>query len=178
MNFLKKYQNVALSNHNILSLLNNKANIVLYPELYKYNSIDELLNPFGCCILLFEAQPNYGHWVVLTRTNNKTIEFFNSYGGLPDGSLDKIDIRFRKDSNQDYPYLSELLYKSPYHLTYNEFKFQKHDRKIKTCGRHCVVRALLKSLDIYQYKQFLDELCDLFNIGRNYDYLVTLLTTK
>ena len=104
------------------------------------------------------------------------MNFFNSYGGLPDGSLDNIDKYFRKQTDQDYPYLSRLLYNSEYELNYNEFQFQKKGKNIKTCGRHCVVRALLKQLNIYEYKEFLDKLCDTFGIERDYDYLVTLLT--
>lgn len=177
MNILKKYEDIALSNYDILELLDDKVNIVLYPNLYKYNNIDEVLGPHGAAILLFEAKPRYGHWVCLMKREN-VIEFFNSYGGIrlgfPDESLKHIPENYRKKSNQDIPILSLMLLESPYDLEYNEFNFQKKSSKVKTCGRHTVVRLLLKDLDIYQYKEFLDMLCEEFDL--DYDELVTMLT--
>lgn len=171
---IKDYENIALSNFDILNLLNNKCNIVLYPEMYKYKSIDQLINPYNCCIILYEAKENYGHWCALIKTNKNEIEFFDPYGGDPDNSLDHISKQFKKSSNQFFPYLSKLMYNSPYNLNYNEFQFQKKDSDIKTCGRHSVVRCLCKNLDIYQYKELLDKLCKILKC--DYDELVTILT--
>lgn len=171
---IKIFENIALSNHDILNLLSNKCNIILYPDLYKYNSINEILEPYDSCIILYEAKPKYGHWCAINKINNNDIEFFNPYGGLVDNSLNYIPNSFRKKTNQLYPYLTKLMYNSPYNLFYNEFKFQKKGYDIKTCGRHCVIRTLLKKLDIYEYKELLDELCKLYRI--NYDGVVTILT--
>ena len=171
---LNKYEDVALSNFDILKKLKNKANIILYPNLYEYKNIDEVLGNFDSCVLLFESQPKYGHWVCIFKRDNNTIEFFNPYGGYPDDSLLKINKEFRKKSGQNYPILSMLLLKSPYNLTYNEFQFQKHSMNIKTCGRHCIVRLLFKDLDLYDYVDMLNSLSDKFNL--DYDAIVTLLT--
>jgi hypothetical protein len=174
MKNIKYFENIALSNHDILRLLNNKCNIILYPDLYKYKDINEILNPYNCCIILYEARQNYGHWCALIKTNNESIEFFNPYGGFPDKSLDHISMKFRIKSNQFLPYLSMLMYKSTYNLYYNEYQFQIKDYDIKTCGRHCVVRALCKDLNIYEYKDLLDKLCK--KMRTNYDGIVTILT--
>jgi hypothetical protein len=171
---LSKYEDIALSNFDILQKINNKANIVLYPNLHKYKTIDEILGPYEACILLFEAKPKYGHWVCIFKRNNKTIEFFNPYGGYPDDSLLFINDEFRKKSNQEYPILSLLLLNSPYDLTYNEFKFQKKNQNIKTCGRHCIVRLLFRNLDLYKYHDMLEYLKKELNMS--YDEIVTLLT--
>jgi hypothetical protein len=175
---LERLEDIALSNYDIMDLLNNKVKIVLYPNLHKYKSIDELLSPFGIVILLYEAKKNYGHWTAIIKTNN-AIEFFNSYGGdnsgLPDATLDMIDPEFRVISNQIFPYLTKLMYNSPYQLNYNEFRFQKKGQSIRTCGRHCVIRCLCKNMDIYKYKDFLDKLCNYFRM--DYDGIVTILTT-
>lgn len=173
MDIIKQYENVALSNFDLIKLLDGKANVIIYPKLNEYSTIDEVLGPYNACILLFEAKPKYGHWVCLMKRDN-IIEFFNSYGGFPDDSLDKIPLQFRKKTGQEYPLLSLLLLNSPYELEYNEFSFQKKNKNIKTCGRHSVVRLLLKELDIYQYKYLLDMLCK--KTGLNYDELVTLIT--
>ncbi len=81
---LKAYEDIALSNTDITNLLNGKVNIVLYPDLYRYRSIDEVMGPFQACILLFEAKPSYGHWCAIFKTDLNTVEFFNPYGGYPD----------------------------------------------------------------------------------------------
>ena len=172
---LSRLKDIALSNNDITKLLNGQVNIVLYPDLHKYTSINQLLDPFNSCIILYESKPNYGHWCSLTKSDD-AIEFFNPYGGLPDASLELINPKFRAESNQLIPYLKMLMYDSPYELNYNEFRFQKKGYNIKTCGRHCVVRVLCKDMNIYQYKDFLDELRKHFNT--DYDGVVTILTSS
>lgn len=177
MKGLKYYENIALSNHDILRLLNNKCNIILYPDLHKYQSIDQLVDPYNCCIILYAAQikPSmYGHWCALIKRAN-SIEFFNPYGGIPDCCLGQIDPKVRMKSNQLLPYLMMLMEDSPYELHYNEFQFQKKGYDIKTCGQHCCVRVFCKDMNIYQYKQLLDKLCK--KLKTNYDGVVTILTT-
>lgn len=173
-NIIKYYENIALSNRDILKLLKGKANIVIYPNLHYYKNIDEVLGKYGACILLFEARKDYGHWCCIFKINNNTLEFFNPYGGYPDDSLKHIPLHFRIKSNQYVPYLSILMLKSSYELTYNEFTFQKKGYDIKTCGRHCVSRLLLRNLSIYQYHDLLNNLSKKFNI--DYDTIVTLLS--
>lgn len=171
---LEKYEDIALSNYDIMEKINKKAKIVLYPDLYKYKTIDEVLGKYGATVLLFELKPKYGHWVCIFKTNENTIEFFNPYGGYPDDSLLKINEKFRKESNQELPILSLLLLNSHYNLTYNEFQFQEKNYNIKTCGRHCIVRLLLRNMDLYEYYNFLNILRNELNIS--FDEIVTLLT--
>ncbi|HLX52494.1 MAG TPA: hypothetical protein VKR58_01040 [Aquella sp.] len=171
MDIINEYKDIALSNSDVLKLVNGKANIILYPELVNYNSIDEILEPYGACFLLFEARLKpfpYGHWCCLFKLDNQTIEFFNPYGGYPDDSLEYIPMDIRKQSNQDYPYLSWLMINSPYDLTYNEHKFQKHGNNIKTCGRWCAVRLLCRNSNLEQFTKIFK--------NKNGDELVTLVT--
>jgi hypothetical protein len=175
---LERLKDIALSNHDITKLLQGKVNIILYPDIHKYTSIDQLLDNHDACIILYESKPNYGHWTALTRHGDK-IEFFNSYGGdktgLPDASLGLINPKFREKSNQVIPHLKMLMFKSPYELNYNEFQFQKKDYNVKTCGRHCVVRCFYKNMNIYEYKDYLDNLCNHFDT--DYDGIVTIMTS-
>jgi len=172
---LKYYEDIALSNTDITDLLNGKVNIVLYPDLHKYDNIDQVLGPYKACILLFEAKPNYGHWCAIFKEKPNTLSFFNPYGGYPDDSLKYIPYHFALESNQALPYLSALMYNSPYKLTYNEFQFQKKKKGIKTCGRHCVFRLLNRDLNLYQYKDLLDIGCEIYNT--DYDGVVTIMTS-
>lgn len=172
---LKQLEEIALSNEDILSLLNGKVKIVLYPDIYKYETIYDFLEPYGAVILLFESKPNYGHWCAIWKLNKYTISFFNSYGGYPDDSLRFIDKKFRIDSHQDFPYLSELLLNSPFRLTYNEYDYQELNKDIRTCGRWCVLRILLRHMDDEQFHNFIVQKIRKFNMTP--DELVTVLTT-
>lgn len=171
---LKQYEDIALTDKAIFDILNGKFQLVLYPQLIYYASIDEVLGPHGACVLLFEAKENYGHWCCLWKLNKNTVSFFNSYGGYPDDSLKYIPEHFAKISNQDVPYLSILLNKSPYKLTYNEYDYQKHSPKIRTCGRHVCVRLICRKMTDDEYHDYIMYFTKKYNIDP--DEMVTLLT--
>lgn len=172
-NILKRYKKIALSNKQILNLVNNKANVILYPELYKFKTIDELIYPYDACFLLFETKPKFGHWCVIIKYNN-TIEFFDSYSGYPDDVLSYIPEDFREISHQNYPYLTQLLYECPYKIEFNDHKYQKYNTDINTCGRHCAMRILFKNLDLKKYDKLIKLLCKKMNSDP--DSVVTYLT--
>jgi len=172
---LKRYEDIALSDKDILKLLEHRAVIHLYPQLHYFSTIDQLLGHFGACILLFEAQKNYGHWCCVWKLNPSTVSFFNPYGGYPDDSLEYINDSYRKRSYQDNPLLSELLLASPYELTYNDVAYQKHSKNIRTCGRHCVVRLWNRNMTDEEYDDYIKHNCQLYKV--NPDELVTLLTS-
>ena len=176
--FIKHYEKVSLSDKDVFKLLDGKVHIEVYPNLHKYQNLDQLLGPYGACVLLFEAQPQYGHWCAIFKINDELVEFFNPYGtineGWPDDSLLYIPTGFRIKTHQYTPYLSLLLLSSQYELSYNDYQFQKHGNNIRTCGRHCVVRLWNKHLHLEEYKHLMDIECDKNNL--NYDQLVTLLT--
>lgn len=173
-NIIKQYEDIALSDKQVLKLIDNKANLILYTDLHKYNNIDQILNPYGACIVLFEAKPRYGHWCCIFKVNDNLLEFFNPYGGYPDDSLEYIPLDFRLNTNQYYPYLSILMYNSKYELSYNEYKFQKHGTDIKTCGRWCAIRLIFRKFTLDEFYYLIKYLKDLLNIKS--DELVTLLT--
>lgn len=174
MEQIDKAEDIALSDRTLLKLIDGKAKIVLYPDLIHYDNIDEVMGKYGCAIILFETKRNYGHWCCVFKVKPNEIEFFNPYGGYPDDSLDYIPTEFRLVSHQYYPHLSKLLYDSPYKLSYNEHQFQKHGTGIRTCGRHCAVRILLRNLSLEDYTNFLNYWCK--KLGMDYDELVTYIT--
>lgn len=170
---LKTYENVALSDDQLMHLIGGKAKLVLYPQLVDFDNIDQVLGKHKACILLFEAKPSYGHWTCLFR-NGDNIEFFNPYGGFPDDSLKSISMSFRKVSNQDIPYLSVLMLESPYKLFYNEHDFQKHANNIRTCGRHCAVRLIFRELTLNEYDDMIKSMCKKMSMSP--DEIVSLIT--
>ena len=172
---IKRYEAIALSNKDMAKMLNHENKLVLYPDLHKYDNIDDVLGPHGMCTLLFESRPNYGHWTCLWKFDKDTISFFNSYDGLPDDSLEYINNKYKDESHQNYPYLSRLLYDSSYKLTYNEYAYQKHGQDIKTCGRHCIVRLWARKLDDDQYHKYITDFINKYHL-KDADEFVTILT--
>lgn len=171
---LAKYEDVALTNHNIFDLLDGKFNLVLYPQLINYDEIDDVLGEHGACVLLFEIKKKYGHWCCLWKLDENTVSFFNSYGGYPDDTLEHIPEHFARINNEDYPYLSLLLDACPYDLTYNEHAYQKHGSNIKTCGRHVTVRLWNRHMDDDKYYRYIKHYTKKY--GLTADQFVTILT--
>lgn len=171
-NYIRKLQGKSLSNQEILTLVKNKANLVSYTDLHKYNSLDQLLGQYGACIILYETKKNYGHWCCIFKfPDGKTIEFFDPYGLFPDKERQFISKAFRKESNQNYPYLTALMLKSPYILTYNHFPFQEIKTGVNSCGRWCAIRLIFRNLTL---KDFIK----IFGKNRKYtnDFYATLIT--
>lgn len=179
---IRELENIALSDSQILNLVNNDANLILYPDLHKYNSIDQILKPHGAAIILYESKPSYGHWVCVFKVSENEIEFFNSYGdsgnheGLPDAMLSYIPERFRKQSNQDHTYLAKLMCDSNYDLSYNQYPFQKDGPNIKTCGRWTGTRLNMRHLKLDDFYRLMKKYCREFNT--DFDGAVCIITKQ
>lgn len=172
---MKAYENVALSDRDIMSLLNNDTNLELYPKLHLYHSIYDLLGPARSCVLLFASKPTYGHWTCIFERDGD-LEFFDPYGTWPDDSLAFISPQARTELRQDYTYLSKLMLGYNGTLSYNQYHFQKHNPGLRTCGRHCVVRLLNRHLSLNDYKTYLEYVIEMYKL-KDYDQAVTLLTS-
>lgn len=153
---LKDLENVSLSNEEMLKLVDGKSNLIQYPQLKDATNIDDVLYPYGACIILYLTKQNYGHWTCIFKVNDDTIEHFDPYGLYIDEELSfKMDPYFRKIVNEDYPHLSYLLYHSPYKLSFNQYQFQKKLKEVATCGRHTSTRLLLRHLPLNEYKDLI-----------------------
>jgi hypothetical protein len=158
---------------NVLSKNGIKHKLITYPELTKYKSLVELLYPYNVVVICYLTRENYGHWVCLF-TNKYGINFFDSYGIIPDDELNwKIDENFRKISNEDYPHLIALMYNSRFPIHYNQYQFQAKIPGIATCGRHVIARLCLKKLSTDEYKDIIRKCCE--NLRITADQLVVLL---
>ena len=169
---------VPLSSDDIYKILNGKCKIIIYPELLKYNTIDELFDDsFDCVVILYMhnkiVNGFYGHWCCIFKIDNKTIEFFDSYGKFCDDQLNsKIDTHFRKEYGLEYPLLTYLLYytANKYKLTFNHHKYQ--GPTTSTCGRHCCVRLLNRHMKLSDYNNYINS----YDIAP--DLFVTILTNN
>ena len=165
---IDRHKKIPLSDSDVLKLVENKAKILVYSDLQKYDTLDEALGPHQAAFLLYESQPDYGHWTCIFR-NDDYVEFFDPYGIFPDNELEWIPDNFRKVSGQMYPQLSALLYKSPYDLEYNEHKFQKKGAGVNTCGRWSALRLVFRYLSLKDFAKLFKH--------KNADDLVSVLTS-
>lgn len=172
---IQQLQAKSLSGSEVLKIVNNKANLLTYPELTKYDDINDAFGPYGALILLYKTKQNYGHWCGLIKHGDKKIEFFDSYGTFPDDEFKWIPDHFRLVSNQVYPHLTWLLYNSGSKIEYNHSKLQDHTEdigtKIATCGRHVANRINYRDIPLPEYVKMLTSV-----EGFTPDMIVTYLT--
>lgn len=160
-------KDIALSGTEVLRLVNYRSKIIRYPDLHRYGTLDECLAPYGSFFLLYESSPGYGHWTSVTLYKG-VITYFDSYGKKYDTMLNDINPVWRRESHQDYPYLTKLFEESKYKIQYNNHQFQKRDSDVKTCGRWCAIRIMLKELPQKDFTY-------LFS-GRDADDVISFLT--
>ena len=147
---IKKIESKMFSDEDIMELLEGKTKIVRYKDLKKFKNVNDLFYPYDNIFLLYEFKPNMGHWVCLIKNKNY-IEFFDPTGTIIDEQLDYIDDDFKKRSNQDKKHLSNLIAGSGLKVLSNKYKLQKTNKDTNTCGRHCLIRVILKKLNLKEY---------------------------
>lgn len=177
---IKKLKAIALSDSDVMKLVEHKARVLTYGMLREYSTLDEVLGKHNAIFLLYETKPDYGHWTAVFRRTDEngqltnTIEFFDPYGIFPDNELEWVPDNFKEISGQNYPMLSALLYESPYNLTYNDHKFQKHGEGINTCGRWSALRIVFKDIPLEMFAdKFLHK-----NGEWTSDEIVSILTSQ
>lgn len=143
-----------LSNEDILHHTGYQCVVRSYEEVNDHSTMTELFSGKDALVLLYETSEDYGHWVCLIK-HSKEIEFFDSYGYKPDSELSFIPERYKKMYDQDYPYLTNLLYKSKKKIIYNEHHLQQNDTSV--CGYWCVQRILFRNVKLSKFtKPFLE----------------------
>jgi hypothetical protein len=146
----------SLSDRDIKSALLPGTPIVKYADLKHVRHVNQLLNNRGrYCVILYGIRSDTdGHWTGLLWTKGNdgrpSIEVFDPYGM-------RVDHEFRFPVHHQYErYLSQLLLKSGYPITYNELPFQTKAKDINTCGRHVISRLYRSHLPLYIYWEWLD----------------------
>lgn len=166
-----------LSETDIKSFLGGRTRIVKYSQINAVTDIDQLVEPYGNCVILLETEPEFGHWICLkknVRPNFTMISFFDSYGGFPDKQKHYVGKDFLAESGQKYNKLCELLYYCSYNNRYlvefSHRKFQNiRDPKMATCGHWCSV-FIKSNLTIKEFNEYIDKYQE-----RNLDNLVVKL---
>jgi hypothetical protein len=136
----------ALTDKEMRTYLDNKCNLVMYSDIRKYKSVDELLGKYGRCIILYIWKQNAnnqseGHWVSIVKTADNKIRFTDSFGAIVDKPIEKLSKYDRQRFNEDYKYLSDLLINCPYKLEYNEKRIQNKHSQV--CGYYNILACIM-----------------------------------
>jgi|688.fasta_scaffold706017_2 hypothetical protein len=170
---MEKSEDIALSSNDLRKIFNGNLKILLYNEVKKYNSIDELLSPYDRVCILYNWEPAVGHWTCVFRgKHDGKIYFFDSFGSKPDGktNMGQIPEQLRYKYGMDYKYLTDLLYKCPYNVDYNDKCLQ--DTNSSTCGRYCATRMAFDDLSTDNFNK-------MFTNDKKYnDHLICYLTNE
>ncbi len=153
----------SLSGQDIKNFFGGKVKILLFSEIAKYDNLDDLLNPFGRVVILFERSKGRGHWVGLFRSSKEMYKgkprvfFFDSYGMKPESEL--------KYSEGKNVYLKQRrntllrLFKGQ-GVKYNDVQLQKWKPKVNTCGRWVCCRLSCDDLNSYEFADMIKSLSD------------------
>ncbi len=147
----------ALSGEDIQAVLGKQIPIYAYGDLADFETLDEAWGPEKAMIILYETQKGNGHWTAVFE-NRGRVNCFDSYGIVPDNELKFIDSHFRRQSDQDMPHLSALMYEYGKPVEYNNYRLQKLADSVATCGKHCVIRLLLRTLPVDAYAKLMHKL--------------------
>ena len=159
---IKKSEQYDLSDDDILRITDNKTKIFLYSDLENVNHIDEILQQYDCCVILYQLEANIGHWVCLIKRGARKIEFFDPYGLSIDEELKYSKYNLRKHNGEIVPHLTALLEKSNYKIKSNKVQLQQFKQHINTCGRYCALRIRFKDVSINKF-------IDLLTKNKSYD---------
>ena len=166
MNRIKQVMRKPLSETDIKTILGSDTKILTYPQLAKYNTLEELLpRPYDFVVLLLLETPISGHWCCLIR-NSTQYEWFDSYSNPPDADLTNwLSPSQRIKLKEDKYYLSNLLKGRNY--IYNKVKYQEMRTNVNTCGDHVCHRC-------YKFKNEGFNLKDYQDYMKNYSKLYGL----
>lgn len=170
---LQKQESYSLTEQDIRDCLGADIKITLIPDLVYVKYLDQLFDKHGRAVFLFETSHKpgsiYGHWICLFKTSDNSVEYFDSYGNPPDYSRTWLTPRELDQTNQEMPFLSNLLKRCPYKVVINSHRFQSFRRGVNTCGRHVVCRLLHSHQSLPQYTRM---------IGKNADKYVCSFTSN
>ena len=129
--------------------------IMTYPELARYQNLDQMLPDGGKVALLYvnsvRGGSTVGHWTGLMRRGGVT-EAYDSYNMEPDEQFRAID---REATGQHSNLLSRLLLgwnDKGGRVEYNEDEHQSRDPTQQTCGRHVALRLRFSDVPLERYQ--------------------------
>lgn len=145
----------SFSGEDIHNFTDGKCEIITYPMLLEYDNLFDVFNGKKALVLLYETGPSYGHWCTLLIHPKNKIEFWDSYGLVPDDEIKFIPKAYRKQSGQDYNHLTALLLNTGCEIEYNHTQMQQHNKdagfEVATCGRWCAARIYFRKVPLTKF---------------------------
>ena len=151
---LAKGGQISYSEDDMRRICEGKVKIVPYRYASQCQSIHELLGPHKAAIILYETEPNYGHWVALFEVTPTMVEFFDPYGYSPDSQLKLVPAEFRSKSAQNFPFLSQLIKAHYRSVIFNDKKLQRSGPGTSTCGRWCALRVCCRNIPLKTFQRW------------------------
>lgn len=141
----------------IRNIANKPFNVVKFSELKGYETLDDLFEPKSMgmkyepvddVLILYEMQPNSGHWCTLKRIMPKghseyyDYHFLDPYGEIIDSQRNHVPPDFRLKSGQSTPLILKKMHEQLegngrtglLNIHYNDKVLQ--GPKTSTCGRY------------------------------------------
>lgn len=131
--------------------------IILYPELKKYKTIDDLFKKSNkIALLLLTKSKHMGHWLGLYKKTDG-IHYFDPYSNMIDYDLMHwLNDKERAKLGEREKYLTELLENSKYKIWYSKgHKYQSSAKGINDCGRHVSTRLHFSNLNEKEYSNMI-----------------------
>ena len=165
---IRNAEKVPLSGKTLKDITNGECNIIAYEQLMRVSTIDEAFKGKKGLILLYQQEPDFGHWVLLWKQDSNTLRFFDSLGYQVDEELPFSKHNLQNHKGRLVPHLTTLIDKSNYKLIQNKTKFQKNKRDENTCGRWCAVMFRMREYSVDEFKDLFDDV--------DGDYMVSAMT--
>lgn len=145
----------------ILKVAGPETKLITYPDLKRYQSIEEVFGNKNKVIILYvhdESNSSIsGHWCCVIRHPN-SYEFFDSYSMMPDDIIIMKSKKDRLNTHQEHNYLSKLLFDSDDPIEYNEYPYQEVSNDINTCGAHTGIRCRFSDISLPDYQHIFNTL--------------------
>ena len=149
---IKQAEKIELTGDDLREMTNNECKVMDYLSLEKVATLDQVFGNKNAVILLFNTSNNSGHWVLLIKRGDSSVEHFDPYGFTIDEDLNIANNQMlRNHEGQLTPHLTALIERSGFNVIENKKRLQKLLKDINTCGRHCVLRYLFSDEPINKY---------------------------
>ena len=153
---LNELDSMALSEAEFKRVANCNS-FLLFTDLAKYNSLEQLFQVNGDKILLaLKSTPNFAHFMCLAKQNNNRAIYYESYGK----SIEELirESPYTLDKSRGVNLLKKLENNSKISVDYNRYVHQKNHMKnnpINTCGFHSSNRIRYSHLSNKEYDDFM-----------------------
>ena len=175
LKFANEVVHVSLTVNDLKNICGNRAKVILFKDLGKYNGIQQM---FGDCpnVILFSAVDNAmsGHFsALLYHSDTNVLELFDSFG-FDCNSLFRNAVYDReqlKGNNLLQMFVNICVRYDKVTFQCNTAKLQSQAPNMDTCGRYSAIRCRLRDLSLKEFVTLFQK-----NKSVTPDQIVSLMT--